>query len=75
MQYMKDKIENFDYYFTRKKNMCKLKHTKQWLQICIYRYNKQYLKLTEPIESLSSPLQYLHLSICLSLKSFYTLFK
>ena len=46
MQYMKDKIENFDYYFTRKKNMCKLKHTKQWLQICIYRYNKQYLKLT-----------------------------
>jgi len=55
MQYMKDKIENFDYYFTRKNNVCKLNHINQWHQICIYRYNVQYLKLTEPIESFTSP--------------------
>jgi putative transposase len=41
MQYLKDRIENFDDYFPCKKNKCKLKHVKQWLNLFIDQYNER----------------------------------
>ncbi len=42
MQYIKDRIENFDDYFPcRKKNKCKLKHVKQWLNLFIDQHNER----------------------------------
>ncbi|MDQ6724302.1 MAG: DDE-type integrase/transposase/recombinase [Thermoproteota archaeon] len=41
MQYIKDRIENFDDYFPCKKNKCKLNHVKQWLNLFIVQHNKE----------------------------------
>ncbi|MDQ6723605.1 MAG: transposase [Thermoproteota archaeon] len=41
MQYLKDRIENFDDYFPCKKNRCKLKHVKQWFNLFIDQYNER----------------------------------
>ena len=43
MQYLKDRIENFDDYFPCKKNKCKLKHVKQWFNLFIDQHNKEIL--------------------------------
>jgi putative transposase len=44
MQYVKDRIESFDGYFPcKKKNKCKLKHVKQWLNIFIDQHNKELI--------------------------------
>ena len=43
-QYIQDRIESFDDYFLcRKKNKCKLKHVKQWLNIFIYLHHKELI--------------------------------
>ncbi len=39
MQYLKDRIENFDDYFPCKRNICKLKHVKQWFNLFVDQYN------------------------------------
>ncbi len=36
MQYIKDRIENFDDYFPCKESKCKLKHVKQWFNLFIH---------------------------------------
>jgi putative transposase len=43
MQYIKDRTENFDDYFPCKKNRCKLKHVKQWLNLFIDQHNKEIM--------------------------------
>ena len=46
MQYIKDRVENFDDYFPcRKKNKCKLKHVKQWLDLFVDQHNKEIKNL------------------------------
>ena len=41
MQYIKDRVENFDDYFpSRKKNKRDLKHEKQWFNLFIEQHNK-----------------------------------
>jgi len=40
MQYLKDRTESFDDYFPCRKNNCKLKHVKQWLNLFVYYYNR-----------------------------------
>ena len=39
MQYLKDRIENFDDYFPCKRNKYKLKHVKQWFNLFVDQYN------------------------------------
>ena len=39
IQYIKDRTEGFDDYFPCKKNNCKLKHVKQWLDLFIDQHN------------------------------------
>ncbi len=41
IQYIKDRIDNFDDYFPCKKNKCKLNHIKQWLKLFVYQHNKE----------------------------------
>ena len=44
MQYIKDRTTvGFDAYFPCKKNKCKLKHVKQWLNLFIDQHNKSIL--------------------------------
>jgi putative transposase len=43
MQYIKDRTEIFDDYFPCKKNKCKLKHVKQWLNLFIDQHNKEIM--------------------------------
>jgi putative transposase len=43
MQYIKDGTECFDDYFPCKKNKCKLKHVKQWLNLFVYEHNKEII--------------------------------
>ena len=39
MQYLKDRIENFDDYFPCKRNKCKIKYVKQWFNLFVDQYN------------------------------------
>ena len=50
MQYIKDRIENFDDYFPCRIKNCKLKHVINWLNLFIEYHNKEIttLKWTEP---------------------------
>ena len=41
MQYIKDRIKNFNDYFAYKKSECKLKHVKQWLNLFINQHNER----------------------------------
>ena len=42
MQYIKDRtIESFDDYFPCKKDKCKLKHVKNWLNLFADYHNKE----------------------------------
>ncbi len=43
MQYIKDRIENFDDYFPCKKEKCELNHVKQWLNLFIDQHNGKIL--------------------------------
>ena len=43
VQYIKDRTENFDDYFSCKKNKCKLNHIKQWLKLFVYQHNKEII--------------------------------
>jgi putative transposase len=40
MQYIKDRTESFDDYFPCKKDKCKLKHVKNWLNLFVDYHNK-----------------------------------
>jgi putative transposase len=40
MQYIKDRTEGFDDYFPCKKDKCKLKHVKNWLNLFVDYHNK-----------------------------------
>jgi len=41
MQYIKDRTESFDDYFPCKKDKCKLKHVKNWLNLFVDYHNKE----------------------------------
>ena len=43
VQYIKDRTECFDDYFPCRKENCKLKHIKQWLNLFAYYYNREIL--------------------------------
>lgn len=43
MQHIKDRTEGFDDYFPCKKNKCKLRHVKQWLNLFIDQHNKEII--------------------------------
>ena len=40
MQYIKDRTESFDDYFPCRKENCKLKHVKNWLNLFVDSYNR-----------------------------------
>src|SRR6476646_1321780 len=41
MQYLKDRAESFDDYFTFKRKKCKLKHVRKWLKLFVDYHNKE----------------------------------
>ncbi len=43
MQYIKDRTEGFDDYFSCRKKKCKLKHVIQWLNLFADYYNKELI--------------------------------
>ena len=43
MQYVKDRMEEFDDYFPCKKNKCKLNHIKQWLKLFADKHNQEIM--------------------------------
>jgi putative transposase len=43
IQYLNDRIENFDDCFPCKKNRCKLKHVKQWLNLLSELHNNKMI--------------------------------
>ena len=43
MQYIKDRTESFDDYFTCKKKRCKLKHVQQWFNLFSHHYNMEII--------------------------------
>jgi putative transposase len=43
IQYIKDRTESFDDYFTCKKENCNLNHVKNWLNLIVFMYNKNII--------------------------------
>lgn len=43
MQYIKDRMENFDDYFPCKRKKCKLKHIYNWFNLFIDQHNKMII--------------------------------
>ena len=43
IQYVKDRMEDFDDYFPCKKNKCKLNHIKQWLKLFADKHNQEIM--------------------------------
>jgi putative transposase len=43
IQYIKDRTEGFDDYFSCKKDKCRLNYIKQWFKLFVYLHNKEII--------------------------------